>query len=342
MDSPSILQSKAPVDLEKEFFTAGMNNPVWRKKIYNELHVMFTPAYAEDIKKYRNTFWRWFVFVTWQFFTAVSETDAVSAMETQVFEAVRLGIDVWDKLMWYMATRVFVESDIVNFYSKLKKLFFESSAVAGFWKGKEVKITDLVKEINLIVRRGGDSIAQAEFESKLKQIMFPKADSLPAKYVYVNPDESVNKFIDLVVFFQAVEPKEIDAVIDNFLHPENNPAKTSTDDSGPARVAVKKVPASVPPVPPASRPSSAVGLPAPRAVAPAKPAQPKPEPKKLSPAQIKSQIEVQFKKSVDGQFQDLDGVLNRLNQLAEQYHDQSIADLYYFDEKDGTFKWNVK
>jgi len=62
--------------------------------------------------------------------------------------------------------------------------------------------------------------------------------------------------------------------------------------------------------------------------------------KKMSPAEVKQMIESRFKKDKSGQFNNIEGVLALLGQLADTYKDPSIAELYYFDENAGGFKWN--
>jgi hypothetical protein len=58
-------------------------------------------------------------------------------------------------------------------------------------------------------------------------------------------------------------------------------------------------------------------------------------------AQIKSEIESQFKKDDKGNFEDIETVLAMLSTLSEKYNDPKIADMMYFDEKENKFKWNT-
>lgn len=54
---------------------------------------------------------------------------------------------------------------------------------------------------------------------------------------------------------------------------------------------------------------------------------------------IKKIIISEFGYSQDGQFEDVEAVVNRLQELASDYNNPTIADLYYFDEQSGEFKW---
>ncbi len=54
---------------------------------------------------------------------------------------------------------------------------------------------------------------------------------------------------------------------------------------------------------------------------------------------IKKQIDSKFKKDNQGNYTDLAGVLADLAALAQKDNDPKIAELYYFDETEGKFKW---
>jgi len=54
---------------------------------------------------------------------------------------------------------------------------------------------------------------------------------------------------------------------------------------------------------------------------------------------IKRAISKEFPLDSDGNFTDVEGVLKKLNVLSVDYNDPTIADLYYFDEQTGEFKW---
>ncbi|MBD3311671.1 MAG: hypothetical protein GF349_04255 [Candidatus Magasanikbacteria bacterium] len=62
--------------------------------------------------------------------------------------------------------------------------------------------------------------------------------------------------------------------------------------------------------------------------------------KKMTPTEIKNAINSRFSKDKSGNYSNIEGVLMFLGNLAEEYNDPSIAELYYFDENSGGFKWN--
>ena len=54
---------------------------------------------------------------------------------------------------------------------------------------------------------------------------------------------------------------------------------------------------------------------------------------------VKSKIDSQFPKNPTGEYEDIDGVMAGLDRLATETGDDSIRDLYYFNESTGKFEW---
>jgi len=61
--------------------------------------------------------------------------------------------------------------------------------------------------------------------------------------------------------------------------------------------------------------------------------------KKIDVLVVKKLIMSEFGYAEGGQFEDVGAVINRLQELAADFNDPEIADLYYFDEQSGEFKW---
>ena len=59
------------------------------------------------------------------------------------------------------------------------------------------------------------------------------------------------------------------------------------------------------------------------------------------PFGIKSQIESEFKKDSEGNFENIEAVMRKLEEFTEMYNDPKIADMIYYDEEDSKFKWKV-
>jgi hypothetical protein len=61
--------------------------------------------------------------------------------------------------------------------------------------------------------------------------------------------------------------------------------------------------------------------------------------KVMTHEQIKEMIESRFNKNENGEFTNVEGVLTLLGALSTQYNDPTILELYYYDEKEGKFKF---
>lgn len=315
---------------KEEDFQILLLNSTEADKTYKELRDFFANTNQLDIKKYWYSYWRWYVWLTWDRLNSLSKDELVNiAFGNQLPMALLIGVDVWRSLMWYFATNNYLEDDVDSIYIKVKKSFLESGAVVGSWKGGNVTVAELVTEIRAVSKRN-NSLEQAEFESKLKQIMFPN-DPLVQKYATEDSDEAVRRFVDLVVFFDTVNEKDIWRVVDNFLNPE----KYQNVVPGEAVVAltpaleVTQTPIMVQPAPqPSVTPPKKEEVKSTPPLVPLAP--PKP-----TPAQIKSQIEKEFSA------EDVEGMMGKLNEMAEKNNDPKIAEMYYFDETENKFKWNV-
>lgn len=330
LDEESLAQKDA------EFRSSIYQTPQ-ASEAYLELKNFFSEMDLKTIRqKYYYSYWRWYVRLTWSKLNGLGEVDFLAAINKQIPMAVLLDIDVKQNILWYFAMNYEGVNDRKSIYLKTKKTFLESEAVVGNWKDEDVTIRDLVDEITGIDIRN-DSLEQAEFQSKLRQVLFPN-DSLVEKYYIAEPDKAVESFMELVFFFQNVSEDDIRSVVYDFLYPET--AELEIEPSA-APVSVANVPLLVPtaesfaqkvvqPIlsnPPLPRPSGE----SPKPVAPSKP----------TLAQIKLEIESQFKKDSEGNFVDIEGVMAKLSDLAEKNNDSKIAEMIYFDEVDGKFKWSV-
>lgn len=293
----------------------------------------------EKSKRFWYSYWRWYTMLNWAGFIGLSEADMLFSMAYQAPMAVALDYNPADELRRYLALNCLYEDDMVEMYSRVKPSFLASEAYLGMWQGKEVFSPEIIKELT-DVGFEEDSLQQAEFQSKLSQILFPD-NELVEKYFFATSDVAVKKFISLAIFLQTVDEKEIWLAVDSFIYPEKYKDKVLAELSS----ATKPVSISAPPATPA-KPISVVLSPPPSTPAkPAAPAQPvvvKPVAStKPTPQQVKSQIESQFKKDTDGNFEDIEGVMAKLSDLAEKNNDPKIADMIYFDETENKFKWNI-
>jgi hypothetical protein len=69
---------------------------------------------------------------------------------------------------------------------------------------------------------------------------------------------------------------------------------------------------------------------------------PEKKPERPSNSEIKKMVEQMFPVNKAKQDSDYDKIVTMLNTLSDRYQDQSIQDLYFFNEKEGSFQWNEK
>ncbi len=315
--------------------------------VRKELRDFFSTASDLDIKKYKYSYWRWYVWLTWERLNILSKDELVVVFSQQIPTALLLNIDVQDSLMWYFVASNFFEGDLEPFYLKIKNTFLESETVVGSWQGKDVTIIELIKEMDSVYS-SGDSLAEADFENKLRQIMFSE-DELAKKFFIADLEIAKERFVYLVAFFETFTEEKIWFVVDTFLNPgkyqntnqaEIVPAPNlapkpiiSTTPAAPVAPIIKKV--TVAPAVTSFPPREAMPKPAPAQPPTAKP------PAQPTAVQVKSQVESQFKKDSEGNFMDISGVMEKLNELSAKYNNSKIADMLYFDEQNGKFKWNI-
>lgn len=319
------VQKKSTAEFE-ELEKAIFDNDQTFDQIYEtwqSLDQFFHSASYEQDLEFGLTYFRLYVRLTWkEMLSAIDSNYFVEVIRRQISMAVLLDFDVLNQIMWYLGQNNADKNTLTSLYSKVKSAFLESEEVIGKWNGKDVKIKEIISEYVLLKNRGGSSMEEAEYVSKLKQIMFPKE---AAEYILVDSDAGVERFLELVEFFQVIDNEKIWPVVDAFLNPE----KYQNVEGQPAVPAPTPVPKPAAPPVQASKPS--VAPPVPKPSVPVKP----------TSQQIKSQIESQFKKDAEGNFADVEGVMAKLGELAEKNNDQSIADMLYYDEKTAKFVWNI-
>ncbi len=260
---------------------------------------------------WRVTYFKTYVKLTWKLIGTIADDDKfISTISRQVPMAILLDVDVLKEIMWYLGFNKADKNKLISLYIKIKSAFLESEEIIGNWEGRSVGVKDLVAEYLLLEKREASSIEEAEFISKLKQVMFPK-EVLP--YIYTDPDVGINRFLELVEFFRDIDEERIWFVVDIFLTPEKY-----QDDFNKEKISVgvEEQPETEEVVTDDSEVKTY-----------------------LTSDQIKSQIEPGFKKDAEGDFEDIAGVMTKLSELAEEFNDPSIAEMIYFDEEQNKFVW---
>ena len=321
-------------ELEQEDyrFNLKISNAELADDAWQELNSFFEKN-PDSKEQYRYSYWRWFVILSWQKALSSSETTFLRLIGDQAPIAVLVNIDVMDLMIRYLAQNYYYREDIGGYFLKLQSAFLQSEAVVGVWHKKNVTVSELVKEIGSIYK-SKDSLAIADFESRLRQIMFP-GDEISKKYLTADSEQAKERFLDLVSFFQTFTEENIWFVIDAFLNPEKyqNVAPGGAPTATPVSVVTPKATT----VKSVSQPS--VASPKKEEFKPIAPPVPITS-SQPTPQQIKSQIDKEFSaEDAEGNFVDIEGVYKKLGELAEKYNDLAINDLIYYDEGSGKFLW---
>lgn len=332
------------IDQKESEFQQVLLNIDQIDEVYEELRDFFSKISKEDIKKYQYSYWRWYTFLTWNRLNSLSKDDFLNtAINEQIPMALLLDFDILRSLMWYFVANNFIENDLESFYIQVKKTFLQSDSVLGMWKGEDVIVSEVVKEVSTVYGKN-DSLLEADFENRLQQVIFP-FDEVSKKYFTIDPERAKERFLDLVVFFQTITQENIWSVVDAFISPEKYRNGAFTGESVSAAVPAKESvqPEVVEPIKPEPKITEkkevkeTIEL-----IKPIPEQTPTIEPQvRLTMGQIKSQIEAKFKKDTEGNFVDLEGVMAELNSLAEKYNDPKIAEMIYFDETNNKFSWNI-
>ena len=333
-------------ELEKEFFERHLNNGGDMDIIRVELFDFFDNKTEKEIEPYKKTYWRLYVMSIWRYLPVTAEEVVLKAIEQQLPDASRLGIDVLDRLIWYFNLRLVDPELMVKFFNQASEVLFKSEWTVGAWKGQLVTIGGLVQEIKLLKLQSNGSIALAEFYQKLEQLLFPNGlnESLYEKYIGVETETAVMQFVELIQFFLNTKPEEVPDIVEAFTHPYMYNTENSAPQTAPVNPTAVPVPQPVKPTPAkpvAPKPPVAAKpmppKPAPRPMAPP----PAPKPVKPSVAEIRERIDREFPKNDEGDYLNIVGVLDRLQSLAQKYNDKKIAEWFYFDEAAGKFIWKA-
>lgn len=296
------------------------------EKVFKELKDFFSSIPVDEaIEKYGMTYWRWYVLLTWDRLNTFTEEELVKIFGTQIPMALSLGFDVFKSLMSYFVANNYFEGNTDSLFIKIKESFQSSLVVVGTWQNQNIRMTELIKEIRVISKQN-DSLRQAEFENKLRSILF-SSNPLAEKYLFADSDKAVQNFIDIVVFFDLVNSENITFIVHNFLNSIGG--QINLDQALSSKAVTEKDQTVNSKILNETFSQSSDLLNNPKFL------------NKLTPQQIKSQIEQEFKKDSEGNFENIELVFRKLEEFTEMYNDPKIADLLYFDEESGEFKWRV-
>ncbi len=317
---PQFKNTPAEIAKIEEDFRGLSREPKKMQLAWQELYDFFADKSALEDRKYFYSLFRWYTDLTWKMLTNLRGSTVVEvACARQIPTAFLLDVDVHYRLLDYLGLRTTDDAEVGGWYSDMRNAFLTSEAIVGTLAGKNVTVVEVVEMVKRMQRPQATSIEAAEIASKIQTIFFVKDDPLFDAYFFANPNETVERFIDLVNFFVGVEPEKAPYVVSAYINPdryENFAAALETRADESAGIAPQFSPETL--AAPATEPVR----------------------EKISYAEIKKNVEANFTKDATGQFLDPGAVFNLLSNLAEEYRDEKINDLYYFNESDGQFHWN--
>lgn len=261
-------------------------------------------------------------------------------------------IDVWRKIIDYINIKAVDEDETVLLYNNFKKEFFNSKEIIYIENNQLFTVSDLIDSINIFIERD-DNLGMAEFFSKLEKKINIRLEELNIKDN--NAQNVLSMFKSLVEFFSGTNENNIY----NLLYSINNPRqfevfldkKFKTNSSTfntniienkiKEDLSVKKLEDK--PVVISEKKENDLNI---KTVEKDKAnlikETKKDESKKVDYNLIRMDIEMNFDIDDEANFIDLEGVLNKLEELKNKYSDDNILELYYFDEKENRFIWNDK
>ena len=311
------------LEQEKIFFTDLMTSATKRESTYKELDDFFAPKSINQMLEYKETYFKWYAYSTWQQIQSLKKEKVLQSMMYYVPLGCALGIDIWDKLMWYFATRTPDVFEMEDFFEQSKNAFFNSSFPMGIYKGIPITVSQIIKEIIQLNAEGNDSLKTADLKMKIQKLLFE--NGLPGRdYVYVEADLATLQFFNLVHFFIGVKKDRIAYIVNSFVNPNFEEfVSNSTVNLSDELKDEQSIPPEQTEIQVETTPDKNI----------------KSEEPSLTLSEIKSNIDTKFEKDETGQYTDLEGVFAELEEIAIRQNDESIKELLYFDETSGGFKW---
>ncbi len=296
----------------------------------DDLHELLQKKYQENqdtLSQYTARYgaFGWYVSLHWKGLIHKDRDTVLEAMSKQVPVALLRNIDVWSEIIWWLHKHAFTPAEMAKEFVLIKKAFEEGVAVLGIRKeGEPMLQKDLVTSYIQISHGGkADSVKLAEIYSVLKQTMFGDIDVLSPELTF-DPEQVLYEVVKLVEFFLQVKPDDVWYIVETYCNSQKYEIML-----GEAREEVTNEVTSEEKteLPEDKKEHVVASLSA----------------EQTSPYDaIIHQINTDFPQTEDGNFEDVGAVLERLNELADQVGDESIRELFIFDEQKGDFRWNYE
>jgi len=286
-----------------------------REESIKKLFEYFIQSTKQKIEIHYWSYWRYFCELCFKDLNKLNREQIEFVFSHQIPMAILLGVDVLKSMFLYLQTNSYDQTTCTIKVRPIRVSFFESIAVLGKDQNKEYTINELITEAKRLVNMGSRALDLAEFKDKLKRIFTSNISDTSDEYIG-SPDLMVTYFNDLMQFFIGVEDKKVFYIIDSYFNPENYGMIRGGDqgDGADENNRDKQKEKTIKTDPVDSKPSY---------------------------DKIVSEIKSQFTFDTNDQTTDFGAVFSRLDELSKKYNDPTIAELYYYDENSGQFKWHT-
>lgn len=308
-------------ELEKEEISLFSLSGEEKNAAKKELHDFFVEHGTQKEFQFFTSYFRWSVLLTWRRLSDVSRDDMVQlVVPRQIIAALALDFDVWLELVWYLNLYTLDEAEMKMVYEKMRNSFFQSPAIISIVDGKEITQAEMIREIQSLDRKKNDALLMAEFYSKYSSSI---AKSIPEydQYFPVAKEKLLRSFVDLTHFFMGVGPENIYVLVDTTLHREKYEAIAMRPKILVSRYLQSNDDVEV--IPQENQEDITLS-----------------EPIQTLYKSIQQELQTKFTIGADGQFENIEGVIGYLDELATAQNDEKIRDLYVFNENTGMFEWN--
>jgi hypothetical protein len=331
---PKLTRDKNFEELFKNFFETDCYDVFKREIARLELATFFADKKYQEIQSYVKTYWPIYIYSIWFNPLSIDPQFLIENLPKHLREMTRLGFNIMDKLLEYASVRLTLEPEVKSFFAKIQEELKKSNWPIGkLPNNTEYTIADCINELKLLESMADNSMKYAEFYEKLSRMIFPhglEEEVYKRGYVDVSIHTALEGLTYSLLSLTQASPDDFYEFVDEYAHPEiydpdygkNIVNTTSVDAKIKAEKTVNLIEKEKE-MPVVSATSSVS--------APAKP----------SYAEISQKIDAVFEKDADGNYEDLDSVMMALEKAAKKYNDPKIAELYYFDEQAGKFKWGV-
>ncbi len=292
-----------------QFFSIVEISPKLVKNFYQQMYSFFgtEPATLQaKMKMYSGSYWDWYVRSTWKLYLTLSADDLVFHIKTQLATAFRLSIPIEQLLFHYLFRIVIEDQPIQSLFSNIQTAMLQNSFPINPLSAKTMTYMELSKKVLAVPVDETASLQLASLYGEIEMQLYGTNKTLSPQ----EKADNTRAFIDFVRFLTDKE-SDILKVIDTYVYEilRDKEEEEEIDEVIPQVQAVVNKSE----IPPAEE--------------------------ILTLDSIKQMVDNQFEKDEVGQYKDIEGVFGLLEQLAEEYNDEKIKELLYFDEQSGGFVW---